>query len=479
MSAHRCEAGPVARATCTLMCIVAFCFWPGFHGTLARTKPKELAAIPAASATPLPLPAPRTSPGASPTLKLTQNDAIRLAFEHNRGLKVAERQEKEAWWAYKIAGKAPSLTVSLNYSGGKSTNNFAGQTRDLNVSATENFAPFGNTAWNGRVAYKAYEIARANVLQTRLTLLQSVKDAFFGLLVAQNQRQVGIENLKLADDLYGITQKKFKAGAGPRMDVLNAEIQRATSVQALTQAEGALRQARAALIPLLELSASSADNVEATGSADLPDIKVVVAQLLAVAKELHPQILVAQRALDQSRIQVRAARSQANPAVSLGYVYDIPIVDFPATSPLYLWSASVSVPFDWGQILYGVRQQQESVREKEHALTNARNVVVANIKETFAAYQAALSNASTYRSSVLDRSEELLAMTRLGYSKGALSFIVLLNAEQNVRAARAQYNALLLSGHQALDALEAAVGVALEKGSPVPPLREREGRNRP
>lgn len=388
---------------------------------------------------------------------MTRQDALRLALSDNPTLKVALHQEREAWLAYKLAGRAPSASLSANYMGGTSLNNYGSLNQDVYAGVNENFQPFGNTAWSGRAAYRAYEIAEANVLQTRVTLIQNVKDAFIGLLVAQEQLHVAQENLKLANDVYDITKAKFKAGAGPKMDVLNAEITRATSVQAVIQADGTLRAAEATLAPLLGLSAR--DTFQAVGADDLPENKLVLGELLEVAKG-HPQIVTAEKTLQQSEADVHVQRTQANPSVSLGAIYDLSTLNH--NPNIYSVLGTVSIPIDWGQILYGVRQSIETVQEKRVALTGAQLAVVSNLKAAYENYVAAEQNALTYRASVLDPSIELLKMTEVGYKAGALPFQQLLLAEQNLRTARAQYFSLLLSGHQALDALEAAVGASLD-----------------
>lgn len=109
---------------------------------------------------------------------------------------------------------------------------------------------------------------------------------------------------------------------------------------------------------------------------------------------------------------------------------------------------------------------QAVVEEKRKALDGARLAVSSSVKSALDSYQAALANVETYREKVLQPTEELMAMTRFGYGQGALPFLQVLNAQQTWRTARSQHFSLLLAGRQALDALEAAVGRALEEPQP-------------
>lgn len=388
---------------------------------------------------------------AAPDHTYTLEQAIRQALAHNPTLKVAERQQQEAWWAYKLGVSLPSTQVSLNYVGGNNasatSNGFA---QDYNISFSQSFGTIRQIALTGKSAWQGWLIAAATVRQTRVQLVAQVKDAFYGQLIAQRQVEVAAENLALANRVLDIARKRFEAGGGPRMDLLNAQIQQAAAQQASIQAITALKQAENALQPLLGYRASETVGVE--GEPALPALALVFASLEATAQELSPAVEIAQKTLEQSETQVKLARSAALPAPAVSYTYDL------HTTPLYWIGATVTVPLDWGQIRYGVRQQLETVAEKRHALDSARITASNAVKTAYDNYQSALLNIETYRTTVLEPSEELMKMTQFGYQEGALPFLQVLNAEATLRQARTQYYTLLLSGHQALDALEAAVG---------------------
>lgn len=415
------------------------------------------------SATAAPSPA---TPSASPSPMMhtfTEDEAVRFALRENHTLKAAERQEQQAYWAWKVAGKVSDMTVALGYTGGKSVNTYNSFTRDAYAVVSQSFGPLSNTAWNGKAAEKAYEAAHANVLATRVTIRQNVKDAFYGLLIAQEQLRVADENLKLANDLFNMTKKKFEVGAGPKMDVLNAEIQQSTAEQAVIQAGGALKQAQAALAPILSMPAT--EPLQAQGGADLPEVRLVFDRLSNDAQANHPQIVMAIKTVEQSQLQVHATRSQINPTPSVSYVYDPGPVLFggPVTGPEYIWLGQLSFPLDWGQIRYGVRQQQAVVKANQETLQATRLSIASNVKSAWEGWLTAKENASTYLKKVLDPSEKLVTITTRGFKSGALPLLQLVVAEQNLRTARTQYYALLLTGHQALDALEAAVGETLDQ----------------
>ncbi|MCL5773554.1 MAG: TolC family protein [Firmicutes bacterium] len=391
---------------------------------------------------------------------MTLGEVLQRALSENPNLKTAESQEKEAFFAFKSAGAMPNLILTGNYTAGNNTipsNN--GDQPDANVNLSQSFGPLGSTALSGKAAFQSYEIARANTEETKILLIQNTKDAFYTLLSAQEQLCISNENLKLADELYELAKKKFNAGAVPEIDMVNAKIQKAASEQAVIQAKAALKQAQSALNAILAYSPEN--SLQVSGSLGLTELKIDSETLIKMAAEKRPAVSAAKKGVEQAQTQVKLARSQRNPAPGLFYSYDL------TTTPLYLIGASLQVPvFDYGQINNQIKVQQTTVKEKENNLRGTILAVSSSVKSAYAAYEGAYKNAVTFKEEVLLPSEKLMKMALFGYTQGAVSYLQVLTAEQNLKSTRVQYITLLLSGHQAFDALEASVGKTLEGEMP-------------
>ena len=202
-----------------------------------------------------------------------------------------------------------------------------------------------------------------------------------------------------------------------------------------------------------------------------PELNTSYEALEASALASHPQIRAAQETAAQARMQVRLARSQANPTLGISYTRDL------STTQLYCFAGTVSIPLDWGQIRDTVRQQQRAELEKKEALRSATLTVNASLRTAFFNFEAAVLNVKSYREDVLDPSEHLMADTQRDFASGKASYLQLLNAQQTLRLARTQYLQLLLTGRLAFDAVEAVSGTPLETGdsprAPSPPMDER------
>lgn len=387
----------------------------------------------------------------------TLKETVEQALKVNPNLQAAKSQVDEAYHRWKTARAIPPLSLTGQYSGGTSLGNFNTFTPfDTTVTLNQAFGPIGSVNAAGRAGYELYQIAKAQYGETKLSLIQSVKDAFFTLGSAQNQLKVAEENLALSNKLFDLTKKKFDAGAAPETDLLNAQIQKAAAEQAATAARAAEKSAKAGLNVLL--ARPSNDPIAAEGSLEIPLIALDLESLQKISQENRPLIQSSRRAVELAHTEVSFAESQRYPAPSLFYIYDL----YYKPGPIYMYGAALSLPiFDYGAIRNQIKTEEKTVEEKEHALTNNRLTVNSIVKENYENYRAAYENASTFKNRVLEPSEKLMRAAEFGYHEGALPYLQLLVAEQNVKAARTQYVNLLLAGHQALDALEAAVGQPL------------------
>lgn len=391
---------------------------------------------------------------------LTLNDAIRIGLLANPNLKAAEAQAQEALFAYHAAGSLPPLSLSGNYEGGNNTNaTNNGRTQDVNVNVSQSFGALGNIGLAGKSGFQNYQISQAALGEAKLGLTQNIKDTFYTLLSAQEQLSVTEENLTLANELYDLTKKRFNAGAVPETDLLNADIQKASTEQALVQANAARKQAQSALNVLL--GRMPVEPLKVTGKLRLSELALDLESLTKMARENRPLMKSSELAVELAETQVRLARTQHYPTPSLFYSYDF------TTTPLYMVGASLALPiFDYGQIGNQIKVQEKTVQEKESARTNTLLGIFSSVKNNYEGYMSIYENGSTFREKVLMPSEKLMKATEYGYNRGALSYFQVLIAEQNLRSVRIQYINLLLSGHQAFDALEMSVGMPLEGNGP-------------
>lgn len=405
---------------------------------------------------PPPLPDPLVlKPGELVQLKVQQ--AVARAWQENPEVRAADARVRQAYWAYQGSDSLPSASLGVGTWQGQGqallNSSLISEMRgDYYVWLTQPFRPLGTLSTHRRVAYRGLTQAQSQATLTRIQLSQRVKDAYYQLMAAEQQLAVAHQNLELAEEILKVTQLRFLKGAGPKLDEINATVQRNRARQDLTLAQGQRGQAQARLAALLGLPAHTP--LRTQGQLQPPPGNYLYETLLELARQ-HPRLQVARESLQQSSHTRTLAEQQNNPQPGFYAAYDM-------VRPSYVVQLTLSIPLDWGVLRNDVRQKLEIEREKEQTLQSEQLALSAELRAAFEAYQAAFTNATTYLEEVLKPSEESTRITEYGYKRGAIPFLQLLTSQQQLSNIRKDYIERQLAVHLALDALEAVVGRELE-----------------
>lgn len=427
------------------------------------TVPQELALpedIPPPPSPPDPLVLPRDA--SSGQIQVNLKEAVEKAWQALPEVLAADARVRRAYWAMQQADSLPSASLGVGtWQGGVGAallnSNYISEPRaDYYLWLVQPFRPLGSLSTSRQVAYRELTQAQSQATSVRIQAAQRCKDAFYRLMAAEQHLQVAQRNLDLAEAVLEISKVRFAKGAGPRLDEINATIQRNRSRQDLTLARGEHSQAQARLAPLLALSAHTP--IQTSGQLEPPPGGFLYETLLDLARQ-HPRLQAAREAVEQSSASRKLAEQQNNPTPGLSATYDM-------VRPSYVVQLTLSIPIDWGIIRNDVRQKIEVEREKEQLLYQEQLTLASELKASFEAYKAAYENASAYLEEVLKPSEESAQITEYGYRRGAISYLQQLTTQQQLSSVRQDYIERQLAVHLALNALEAAVGRQLEGVQP-------------
>lgn len=113
--------------------------------------------------------------------------------------------------------------------------------------------------------WKSLKLSDSQILQnveaarsSRLALINSVENAYYSLLLAEDSKKVIQESYDNAVFNHDVYQKKFQVGAASEYDVLRTSVAVKNVEPELTQADIAIKQARLQLAILMGLDASHA-----------------------------------------------------------------------------------------------------------------------------------------------------------------------------------------------------------------------------
>ena len=173
---------------------------------------------------------------AQDTLRITLQDAVRIALSDNPTIKVAGQEillKKEARReAY--AGLFPEASLVGSYSRAIKKQSFAmmGEVIEVGTDNTYSgglsvslpvFAPalYKSISLTSTDVNLAVEKSRAS----RLDMVNQVTKAFFQLLLAQDSYEVLLKSYKQSEDNYNVVKAKYEQGTVSEYDKISADVQ--------------------------------------------------------------------------------------------------------------------------------------------------------------------------------------------------------------------------------------------------------------
>lgn len=344
----------------------------------------------------------------------------------------------------------------------------------------------------------------------------SVRRARDGVILARRELTRADENLRLA-------QARVEVGAAIPLEVKQAEVERGRAEVAVVQAENLVRTEQLRLMQTLGVRV--AGEVELTTEFRVHDVPWTVDQLVATAREGHPQLRAARASASAAEAGVKMARSTYLPSLSLsaglsGYARQAgntdllveqgrigaqqqiascermnlisaglsqPLPGMPANCAALAFSpdherairdANNRFPFGYSRDPYSVSltlslplfdgfSRERQVEQARVARTDAELRVRAEELRIETEVGTALNNVQTARVSAelearnAELAEEQLNLARERYRVGAASFLELQDAETAKARADRAQLTALYQFHESIAALEAAVGRSL------------------
>jgi outer membrane protein TolC len=324
--------------------------------------------------------APQAAPD-GPIRRLTIEEAVRLALEHNLGIQIAryDPQAQDLAVAQARAGWVPSFTNTfLKNSQDSPNNNFlagslGGKTTAASFSNSAGIlqnTPWGGTysvSWDGSrsttnssfttfspqlrsglslsvvqplvrnlgidslrqqvaISLKNLEISDVDLQQTIATTMRTVRNAYWNLTYATASLAVQRQSLDLAQQSLRDTRARVEIGTTPPIDIVEAEAEEATREEAVIVAEAAIRTAEDTLRALI-FDPSAPDfwtmTIEPVDQPPFEPIEVDTDAAVRNALEKRTDLRRQAKSLEINDVQIRYIRNQTLPDVTAQFDYGL------------------------------------------------------------------------------------------------------------------------------------------------------------
>jgi cobalt-zinc-cadmium efflux system outer membrane protein len=390
-------------------------------------------------------------------VRITLDQAIQMALEHNHTLLAARTtiQESEAQETTANLRPNPTLSGDAQFLPFFEPGNF-------NSTYIENNAQFdigiGYLFERGRKRQHRLQAAKdqtavttSTVSDNERTLMFQVASQFISVQLAESTLDLAEQDMKSFQNTVDISQARYKAGDISEDDFLKIKLQLLQFQTDVSQATLAKMQALAGLRQLVGYQSVSAD-FDVAGDFDYQVLKLDLEDLQAAALRDRPDLRAAVQGVAAAKSQYELAKANGKQDVTAS-------IDYTHTGDVN--SASL-----FGNIALPIfNRNQGEIARTRYAITQAQEQQLAAsdqvMTDVLDAYEGVRDNdkvIALYRSGYLDEAKEDRDISEYAYKRGAASLLDFLDAERSYRATQLAYRQSLAAYLTAVEQLREAVG---------------------
>jgi cobalt-zinc-cadmium efflux system outer membrane protein len=390
-------------------------------------------------------------------VRITLDEAIQMALEHNHNLKAARTtiQQSEAMEITANLRPNPVLTADAQFlpifQPDKFSADYINTTAQFDLGVSYLFE-------RGRKRQHRLQAARDVTAQTRLLVADNERSLafltasqFVSVQLTESTLDLAEQDLKSFQNTVDISDARYKAGDISEGDFLKIHLQLLQFQQDMAQARLARAQALVGLRQLLGYESVPAD-FDVAGAFDYQPVKLKLEDLQARAVAERPDLRAARQGVTAANSQYRLARANGKVDVTGTFNYD------------HVSASNTGSFFGSFQVPIFNRNQGEIARTR-FAITQADELRLAASDQVLTdvsdAYEGVRDNDQIvvlYRSGYLDEARLSLEISEYAYKRGAASLLDFLDAERSYRSTQLAYRQSLASYLLAVEQLREAVG---------------------
>ena len=412
---------------------------------------------------------------AQDTLRLTLEDALKVALSENASVKVADLEVQKKEYAKK--GAYASLFPKIDFSGTyqraikKQVMVMMGQEFTVGVDNTWSTGFSAAMPLYNAQAFKALDITGMDVelavekaQASRQDLVEQIQQAFYSVLLAKDLYDVYKENYSNAVDNYNNVKGRFETGLASKFELLSSEVAMQNAEPSMHDAQNSIVLAVWKLKALLGVDLNS--NVECVGT--LADYEKTVADVasyndLSVENNSTVKQIDIQEKMLQKNYELQLAKYYPTLAAQLSYNWIAMAENFKFSD--YKWNPystgviSLQIPiFAGGQKRNELRQtriQQEQLElQREEAIRNLEvgvMQVVNSLETSLKQYDAAQKT--------IEAAQSGYEIAKKRYDVGSGTLLELQDAQLGLLQARLNLNQSVFTYMTLKSSLDKLLGV--------------------
>lgn len=403
--------------------------------------------------------APVEAQQSAPIARISLNQAIHLALQHNHALQALRTtvQQNEAQEITASLRPNPVLSGDYNFVPVFSPSYFgiaASQTplpQEGDASLAYTLELGHKRAARLAAAKDQSAVTRSIITDNERNLTFQVAAQFINVLLAESTLQFAQQDLKSFQHTVDISGERYKAGDISQGDYLKIQLQLLQFQTDVATSQLAQIQSLAALRQLLGFE-SVPDQFDIDGQLDYQPVHTGLDDLKALALRSRPDLRAAQQSITSAQSQYHLARANGIPDLvpQMGYSHA-------ADEHTLNFGLNIALPIfnrNQGEV---ARTRYAIVQSQELASENSQQVLT-DVIDAYAALHTSGQIVDFYRNGYLDHAKLSLDITEYAYRHGAATLLDFLDAERTYRVNQLAYRQTLATYMTALEQVRQAVG---------------------
>ena len=394
----------------------------------------------------------------TPIVRITLDQAIRLALEHNHALQAARTTIQQSQAQETTANLRPNPVLSGDYNfvpafspsyfGVPASQVPLPQEGDASVAYTVEL-------WHKRqarltAARDESAVTHSSIADNERSLAFQVSSQFIDVLLAESTLNFAQQGLKSFQHTVDVSAERYRAGDVSQGDFLKIQLQLLQFQTDVSTAQLGRIQSLAALRQLVGFE-SVPGEFDVDGQLDYEPVDASLDDLKALALRSRPDLRAAEQSITSAQSQYNLAKVTGKPDVTpqIGYSHasDEHTLDFGFSINLPVFNRNQG---EVARTHYAIVQSQQLARETMQQVST-------DVVDAYAAVHTSGQIVEFYRGGYLDQNKLSLDINEYAYMHGAASLLDFLDAERTYRANQLAYRQTLATYMTALEQLRQAV----------------------
>jgi cobalt-zinc-cadmium efflux system outer membrane protein len=412
---------------------------------------------PAQQPPPAPAPAAATPRTPSSSARITIDEAIRLAIQHNHALQAARSTILQSQALETTANLRPNPVLSWDaqflpiFQPDKFSADYIDSQAQFDLGLTYTFEIGKKRQHRLQAARDVTAATRSTVADNERQIVFNVGAQFVAALLAQSTVEFTQQDLDSFQKTLDISETRYKAGAMSEGDLLKIKLQMLQFQNDVFAAKLAKVQALSALRQLLGFE-SVPDDFDVEGSLEYVQVHAGLDDLKALGLRTRPDLRAAQQNVTAAQSAASLAQAYRNRDLSTTFNYT-----HVASTNTGSFFFNVQLPFfdrNQGEIA----RTRNVITQNQELANETSQQVMTDVVNAYQNLRTSEEIVKLYQGGYVDQAIKSRDISQYAYQRGAASLLDYLDAERTYRTNQLAYRQALATYMTAMEQMRQAVG---------------------